>query len=63
MITILFQIALLALVILSFVMVVAVPVAYASTQSWEQSKRFLWLGSIAWGSLVIVVGVLNYLVV
>jgi len=63
MITILFQFALLALVILSFVMVVAVPVAYASTQSWEQSKRFLWLGSIAWGSLVIVVGVLNYLVV
>ena len=63
MISALFQIALLALVVFSFVMVVAVPVAYASTQTWDQSKQFLWLGSIVWGALVIVVGILNYLVV
>ena len=60
---IVFQVALLALVLLSFVMIVGVPVAYASPQNWEQSKRFIWLGSIVWGILVVVVGSLNYLVV
>ncbi|MEM6520855.1 MAG: photosystem II reaction center protein PsbZ [Cyanobacteria bacterium P01_D01_bin.71] len=60
---IVFQFALLALVLLSFVMVVGVPVAYASPQNWEQSKRLILLGSLVWGILVIVVGSLNYLVV
>ncbi|ASC74231.1 Photosystem II reaction center protein Z [Halomicronema hongdechloris C2206] len=59
----LFQIALLALVIFSFVMVIGVPVAYASPQSWDQSRRFILLGSILWGVLVVVVGGLNYFVV
>ncbi|NEQ29515.1 MAG: photosystem II reaction center protein PsbZ [Leptolyngbya sp. SIO4C5] len=63
MVSILFQIALLALVVWSFVMVVGVPVAYASPQNWEQSKRLILLGSILWGVLVVVVGGLNYLVV
>lgn len=60
---IIFQLALLALVLLSFVMVVGVPVAYASPQNWEQSKRLILLGSVVWGILVVVVGSLNYLVV
>lgn len=60
---IVFQIALAALVLLSFVMVVGVPVAYASGQDWEQSKRLIWVGSGAWVALVLVVGALNYLVV
>ena len=60
---IIFQLALFALVLLSFVMVVGVPVAYASPQNWEQSKQLIFLGSIAWGVLVVVVGGLNYLVV
>jgi photosystem II PsbZ protein len=62
MLLILFQVALFVLVLLSFVMVVGVPVAYASPQNWEQSKRLILLGSIAWGLLVVVVGSLNYLV-
>lgn len=60
--SILFQIALLALVVLSFAMVVGVPVAYASASNWDQSKRLILLGSIVWGVLVIVVGSLNYFV-
>jgi photosystem II PsbZ protein len=60
---IIFQLALFALVLLSFVMVIGVPVAYASPQNWEQSKRLILLGSILWGVLVVVVGGLNYLVV
>jgi photosystem II PsbZ protein len=61
--SIIFQISLAALVALSFIMVVAVPVAYASPQNWNQSKRLIFLGSGVWAALVILVGVLNFLVV
>ena len=61
--TILFQIALIALVAVSFVMVVGVPVAYATPQTWIESKKFLWIGSAAWIALVVVVGDLNFFVV
>ncbi len=63
MLSILFQLALVALVFLSFALVVGVPVAYATPQNWGESKRLLWIGSIAWFGLVIVIGVLNFLVV
>jgi photosystem II PsbZ protein len=63
MLTILFQVVLAALVILSFVMVVGVPFAYAAPQYWSQSKPLLYVGSGLWFALVILVGVLNYLVV
>ena len=61
--TILFQISLLALVALSFVMVIGVPVAYATPQSWVESKKLLWIGSGAWALLVVLVGILNFFVV
>lgn len=61
--TFIFQIALIALVALSFALVVGVPVAYASPQNWDQSKRLILLGSAIWVGLVLVVGGLNYLVV
>jgi photosystem II PsbZ protein len=63
MLSILFQLALVALVFLSFALVIGVPVAYATPQNWVESKRLLWIGSIAWFGLVIVIGVLNFLVV
>lgn len=61
--SILFQFALAALVILSFVMVIGVPVAYASPQYWDQSKPLLFIGSGIWIALVVLVGILNFLVV
>jgi photosystem II PsbZ protein len=61
--TILFQIALVALVFVSFVMVVGVPVAYATPQNWVESKKLLWVGSAVWFALVIAVGLLNFFVV
>lgn len=61
--TILFQLALAALVILSFVMVVGVPVAFASPQDWDRSKQLIFLGAGLWIALVLVVGVLNFFVV
>jgi photosystem II PsbZ protein len=61
--TIIFQSALVALVALSFVMVVGVPVAYATPQNWGESKRLLWIGSGVWFALVFLVGLLNFFVV
>ena len=61
--SILFQLALAALVLFSFIMVVGVPVAYASPQNWDQSKPLLYLGSGIWVILVLVVAILNFFVI
>ncbi|ACK71660.1 photosystem II core protein PsbZ [Gloeothece citriformis PCC 7424] len=61
--SIVFQIALAALVFFSFVMVIGVPFAYAAPQYWDQSKPLLWVGSGIWTILVIVVAVLNFFVI
>ena len=61
--SIIFQLALAALVFFSFVMVIGVPFAYASPQNWDQSKPLLYLGSAIWTGLVIIVAVLNFLVI
>lgn len=58
-----FQASLLALIAFSFLMVVGVPVVFASPNGWNENKNFVLLGSVAWVTLVIVVGVLNYLVI
>ena len=62
MFTIVFQFALVALVLLSFAMIIGVPVAYATPQNWNESKRLLWVGSLAWFGLVFLIGALNFLV-
>jgi photosystem II PsbZ protein len=61
--TILFQLLLAFFVLYSFVLVVGVPVAYASPSLWNQSKPLLFVGSGLWLILVIVIGVLNSFVI
>jgi photosystem II PsbZ protein len=61
--TILFQISLISLVLTSFVLVIGVPVAYATPQNWTQSQKLLWVGSGIWIGLVLLVGALNFFVV
>lgn len=61
--SIVFQLALTALVLLSFALVVGVPVAYATPQNWNQSKSLIFIGSGIWVGLVLLVGALNFLVV
>ncbi len=61
--SIVFQFFLVALVLFSLLMVIGVPVAYASPQNWDQSKPLLYLGSGLWAILVIVVGILNFFVI
>jgi len=50
-------------VLFSFLMVVGVPVAYASPQNWTQSKPLLYLGSGIWAILVVLVAILNFFVI
>lgn len=61
--TLIFQFALISLVLTSFVLVVGVPVAYATPQNWVESKKLLWVGSAVWFALVVLVGILNFFVV
>ena len=61
--TFLFQLALTALVLFSFVMVIGVPVAYASPQNWDQSKSLIYVGSGVWIVLVVLVAILNFFVI
>ena len=61
--SIVFQAVLAALVLFSFVMVIGVPVAYASPQNWDQAKPLLFVGSGLWLILVIAVAILNFFVI
>jgi photosystem II PsbZ protein len=57
--TVIFQLLLTVFVLFSFVLLIGVPVAYASPSNWNQSKPLLLVGSVVWGILIIVIGVLN----
>lgn len=58
-----FQISLLALIAFSFLLVVAVPVVFASPNGWNENKNFVLLGAAAWSFLVLLVGSLNSFVI
>ncbi len=53
----------LALVVMSFALIVAVPVLYASSQDSGRSNRLILLGSIAWVVLVLLNWGVSYFVV
>lgn len=57
-----FQLALLALVGLSFILVVGVPVVLASPEGWLSSKNTVFSGVSLWIGLVFLVGILNSLI-
>ena len=48
--------AVLALVVMSFALIVAVPVLYASSEDSGRSNRLILLGSAAWVALVLLTG-------
>jgi photosystem II PsbZ protein len=54
-----FQLSLFALVLLSFVLVVGVPVVLASPDGWSGSKNTVFSGVSLWIGLVFLVGILN----
>ena len=58
------QVALLALIFVSFALVVGVPVVFATnTENWTENKGVVFSGLSLWLLLVFVVGILNSFVV
>lgn len=63
MITLTFQVSLLALIAVSFIMIIAVPVIFASPNGWDNNKSSVLLGAAIWIFLVFTVAILNYFVI
>jgi photosystem II PsbZ protein len=58
-----FQFLVFILVLLSFLLVIGVPVAFASPEGWSQSKRFILSGTGLWFLFVFAVGIFNSFVI
>lgn len=56
---IVFQLALLALIVISLLLVIGVPVVFASPNGWSSSKNTIFSGASLWIGLVFLVGILN----
>ncbi len=61
--TIIIQLLVLALVILSVILVIGIPVTLASPGQWEKSKNLVYTSISVWVGLVIITGVLNSFIV
>lgn len=57
------QLALFALILLSFALVIGVPVVFASPNGWTENKKVVFSGLILWLLLVFTIGVFNSFVV
>ena len=53
------QIFTLLIIIVSFLLVVAVPVILATPGEWEKSQSIVWSGAGIWSALVILTGIFN----
>ena len=47
------------LILVSFAMVVAVPVILATPGEWDKSQSIVWSGAGLWSALVIITGIFN----
>ena len=61
--TFIFQLTLFAFVAVSFILVVGVPVIFASPNGWTENKRVVFSGVGIWVLLVLALGVLNSFVI
>lgn len=61
--TFIFQLILFSFVVLSFLLVVSVPVVFASPNGWTEYKGTLFSGLGLWVLLIFAVGILNSFVV
>ena len=58
-----FQLALFALIAVSFLLVIGVPVVFATPEDWSDNKGVVFSGVGIWFLLVFAVGILNSFVV
>jgi len=61
--TIIVQLLVFLLIILSTLLVIGIPVTLASPGQWEQSKNLIYTGAGIWASLVIITGIVNSFIV
>nr|YP_009367605.1 Z protein of photosystem II [Pseudocharacium americanum]YP_009367694.1 Z protein of photosystem II [Ignatius tetrasporus]ARK14590.1 Z protein of photosystem II [Pseudocharacium americanum]ARK14679.1 Z protein of photosystem II [Ignatius tetrasporus] len=61
--TLIFQLTLFALIGLSFLLVIGVPVVFASPNGWTENKGTVFSGLGIWFLLVFAVGILNSFVI
>ena len=47
------------LIIVSFALLVAVPVILATPGEWERSQSIVWSGSGVWSALVVLIGIFH----
>lgn len=58
-----FQLALFAFIVVSFLLVIGVPVVFATPDGWSENKGTVFSGIGLWFLLVFLVGILNSFVV
>uniref|UniRef100_A0ACD6AWC1 Uncharacterized protein n=1 Tax=Avena sativa TaxID=4498 RepID=A0ACD6AWC1_AVESA len=60
--TIAFQLAVFALIVTSSVLVISVPLVFASPDGWSNNKNVVFSGTSLWIGLVFLVAILNSLI-
>lgn len=60
--TIAFQLAVFALIATSSILLISVPVVFASPDGWSSNKNVVFSGTSLWIGLVFLVGILNSLI-
>jgi photosystem II PsbZ protein len=57
------QLSLFALILLSFALIIGVPVVFATPNGWADNKRFVFSGVSVWLLLVFAIGIFNCVVI
>lgn len=61
--TAILQLSLFALILLSFALIIGVPVVFATPNGWAENKRFVFSGVSVWLLLVFAIGIFNSFVI
>nr|YP_010760497.1 photosystem II protein Z [Cuscuta polyanthemos]WEY30504.1 photosystem II protein Z [Cuscuta polyanthemos] len=59
--TLAFQLVIFSFIVTSFILLISVPVVFASPDGWSSQKKFLFSGTALWIGLVFLVAILNSL--
>ena len=57
------QLSLFALILLSFALIIGVPVVFATPNGWSENKRIVFSGVSVWLLLVFAIGIFNSFVI
>nr|YP_009673718.1 photosystem II protein Z [Cuscuta mexicana]QDF46459.1 photosystem II protein Z [Cuscuta mexicana] len=60
--TLAFQLVVFVLIVTSFIILISVPVVFASPEGWSSKKNILFYGTALWIGLLFLVAILNSLI-